>query len=744
MPPKNRLVFGGVFFVFFLLLTPLGVFNPWIPPHTQTGYYSVTQIDGGDDSGYYAYLRSAFFDGDLDFINEIPYVHAERLTPTGYTFNNWQIGQALLFLPFFLIGHALALLYGALGYPVAADGYSAPYYLSTAIASATWGFAGLLLVQRMLRTWAGPRAADIATLALWIGSPLLYFTFIRQRMAHTVEFFAAAAFLFAWLQLRKSENRWHPVMLGGLLGFLCSVRILNVVFFALVAADLFFNVVKDEREFLSERLRKAATHFALFSGGFLLLLLPQLVCWYQLNGMPLPPRHLHFAGEGLAGFSFAAFFANFAALFWGARWGLLFSMPLALIGLLGLFLGKKDLDGARPALLVYLGSLITVILLYPEDSASYGQRHLISALPVFALGLALFIERFSAPQVVWRSVLAGVVLLAGLQYFMIAQYKVTLPYNHPEFSLTALGNIPQLLWERSDLLLRSTNFVRLLFLPNPEGADYRDVLFMGVFPLLQFAFLFLAGWVFVRADPRKAPLENPKIRMALAGSCSLLLVGVILWTAPVKSERDIEIRKTYLDRIRQGDSLLKQGQVMHARTAYKEASRLMPDHWKPYFKIAVTYNMQGKLHMANTFYEQGLRLNPGHSIALTNFGSNLYFRHKLEEAEAKLLAALRAWPHNKNAYNVLAQVYVRQNRLEEAAKLLDAVLKFDPAFGAGHANLAVVYTMLNQHDKGKAHLEKARQQGVQGEGVQQLIDFYNKAGSTTAESAQAQPETASP
>ncbi len=97
MTKKNLLILGGSFYFVFLLLTPLGIFNDWVPPSFQTGYYSATVIDAGDDAGYYAYLRSLFFDGDLDFINERNYAHAEKLTPTGYVFNNWQIGQAVLF-----------------------------------------------------------------------------------------------------------------------------------------------------------------------------------------------------------------------------------------------------------------------------------------------------------------------------------------------------------------------------------------------------------------------------------------------------------------------------------------------------------------------------------------------------------------------------------------------------------------------------------------------------------------------
>ena len=95
-----HLILIGTFFFFFLLISPLGVFNDWIQPTIHKGFFSITQIDPGDDSGYYAYLRSIFFDGDIDFFNEIFYAHIERFTSTGYVFNNWQIGQSILFFPF--------------------------------------------------------------------------------------------------------------------------------------------------------------------------------------------------------------------------------------------------------------------------------------------------------------------------------------------------------------------------------------------------------------------------------------------------------------------------------------------------------------------------------------------------------------------------------------------------------------------------------------------------------------------
>ena len=148
-------------------------------------------------------------------------------------FNNWQMGQAILFLPFFLVGHALAHLYQGLGYPVTTDGYSAPYYLSTAVASAAYLFAGLIFVYHTLRMFIGKRLSMLVTLSSWLASPLLYFSFIRQRMAHTAEFFLASILIYIWIRFRQSREPIHYLLLGTVLGLLCMTRVINIAFFAL-------------------------------------------------------------------------------------------------------------------------------------------------------------------------------------------------------------------------------------------------------------------------------------------------------------------------------------------------------------------------------------------------------------------------------------------------------------------------------------------------------------------------------
>jgi len=721
MSKKNLLILGGSFYFVFLLLTPLGIFNPWVPPSLQTGYYSATLIDAGDDAGYYAYLRSVFFDGDLDFINERNYAHAEKLTPTGYVFNNWQIGQAVLFLPFFLIGHLLALVYDTLGYPVAVDGYSAPYLLATAVASGTWLFLGLIFVFQLARKFASEQVALITALSIWLASPLLYFTFIRQRMAHTLEFAVSAWLLLAWLRWRKSKSLPAHAVTGGILGLLCMIRVINVAFFALFVVDFLVLLWADKSEILSARIRNHLTRFAVFSAGFLLIMLPQFYCWYQLNGMPFPPRHMKFAGEGLAGFAPLDYLKNLAALLWNPKWGLVLSMPLALLGFLGLCI-KNEI---RLAALAYLAGLISILLLYPEDSASYGHRHLISALPLLALGLARSLQWCFDRNKIWPLAVGFVGLAVLGQYFMVVQYKVSLPYNHPQFTWEALGNIPHLIFERTGQLLRSTNFFRLMVVDNSGETDFRDVLFTFIFPLTQMIVLSLIGWMAFRIFSHYKSF-SPKTLLRSGVFASLVLMAIVAWAAPTKSEKEIKTRQTYFKHMREGDRQMAKNDMSHARKAYKDAARLQPSLWNPYFKIGATWNVQGRLDEANRFYAKGLKLNPRHPVALTNFGSNLVFMGKFQEAESKLKAAIRSWPSNKNAYDVLAQALVKANKPEQAVAMLKQALAIDPNYGPGHANLAVVYTMLKKHKPAQVHLNRAIQLGVQSRGMDQLIEYYKK------------------
>ncbi|MBT6346231.1 MAG: tetratricopeptide repeat protein [Nitrospina sp.] len=729
MTQRNGLILGATLFLTFLLLTPLGIFNHWIPPDIHKGFYSVTTIDGGDDAGYYAFLRSVFFDGDLDFFNELNYVHSEKIMSTGYVFNNWQMGQALFFLPFFIIGHWLALFYQEMGYPISVAGYSAPYYISTAVASVTFLFAGLMLVFKTLHSFIDKRFALLVSLCIWLASPLIYFSFVRQRMAHTLEFFLASALIYAWVHFRLSRDPVRYAVLGALLGFLCMTRVINIAFFALFAVDLIWRFRSDWKVNAPETMKIIMILGAAIGGGFFVVMLPQIIAWYQLNGVPFPPRHMKFAGEGLSGISFLPALKSAGALFFSPQWGLFFSMPLAVAGLMGLFLRNEWLKDILPALLAYLAGIFSVLILYPEDSASYGHRHLISALPVFALGLGNLLHRIAESRFKWGIRLAIFMCISSvfLQYCMLVQYKVTLPYNHPEFSLEVLRTTGELITHRPDLLTRSSNFFSVLFLSHSKPWDYLDGLFLLIFPILQLAGLAVVLFFMKGGLSRfQALVLSPKFMLGKSVVISILLLTIVMVSAPTKTQSEISDRMKYKDAFKNAEMNLRSGKIIEARDDFMQASARIPQAWKPYFMIGQTWQARGNIDEANRFYLQALVYNPSHSPTLTLLGNNYKRLGNTDDAEKTLRSAIRAWPLNLQAYDSLAQVLATQGNREEAIEMLNYAVQINPSYGPGHVNLAMTYHSLNQEEKSKYHLGRAIALGMQGPVVDQVKSMIFK------------------
>jgi len=729
---KKLLLIGGIFYLLFLLLTPLGLFNNWIPPLTHSGYYSVKTVDGGDDTGYYSYIRSIFFDGDIDFINERYYAHINRFNSTGYVFSNWQLGQAVLYLPFFLAGHLLALLYGALGYPIKADGYSSPYFLATAIASATYLFAGLMIMSRVLKKIVDERIAVIASVSLWMASPLLYYTFIRQRMAHTTEFFLAALFVMAWLNYRKSNNKYHHAVIGACLGLLCLVRLINANYGVLYIVDMAFLYFAGRNSVNSIKVTDYLSNALYFIALFLVFLLPQFVAWNQLNGFIISSYLTETLKNQAIETSTSSVMlgSKLYDLLFSAKWGLVVATPLWFAGLIGLFISGPVSKGIRLASLASIVSLIVVMLSFVESDA-YGNRYFIAAAVLFTIGLANLLHRCFSRKV--TSYIAQVFIAACVisQYFMIVQYKVILDYNHPTFSIEALSRSFHILLDHPLLLLRSTNFFRLMSFDHAEW-NYLDGLYLLIFPLAQF--VCVIGVLFLFRSSMQSGfilkiIARPKNVILTGIFSSIVLVILVVSVAPDKSIQEIEKRVTYKQLLSSGDSFLAKRDYKSAQLSFDQASSLMPHLWTPYFKKGIVFGSQKKFKLAEQEYSKAIEIYPDHPSLLANYGATLAILGENDKAGPFLRNAIRQLPNNYSPYNSLAQVYLGQQKTEKARDMLLLAIRVNPSFGAGHANLAMLYVIMNDLEKAEVHLEKALGLGLRNsmtENLKKVLKSLNK------------------
>jgi hypothetical protein len=377
------------------------------------------RLRGADEIEYFAHLRSLVFDGDLDFENEYRHFYERdpqglaafkstfldrREQATGRPINFAPIGTAMLWSPFYLAAHGGVRAARALGSGLAADGYSTPYVAAVCLASAVYAFAGLLLTHRVLRRWAGvsEAAATLSVLALWLGSPLLYYVTLAPGFAHACSLFATALVVLLFLRARDGAQdrprlaEW--ALVGAAVGLAALVREQDGLLIVIPGTWLLLQL----RRSPSLALRRgAATALAAA-----LVFTPQLLAYHALNGRFGPSR--------LVGRKMRYHSPHLLEVLFDPAHGLFFWAPLLALAAAGLVLALRRRSPPREVTaLLALGlaaqAWINGSIESWSQAGAFGSRRFVGITIVFAWGLALLVEAV-LPRV-GRTAAAGVLAL---------------------------------------------------------------------------------------------------------------------------------------------------------------------------------------------------------------------------------------------------------------------------------------------------------------------------------------------
>lgn len=464
---------------------------------------SLPRIYATDEVQYFAYLRSLYFDGDLDFRNE--YEHfaqiGERQRPpdpavrnallradaqnpnptTGKLRNVAPVGSALLWAPGFALADAGVLLANALGAGIARDGFARPYIWAVCLMSALYALGGLLLSYRLARRFAGAFAAALATIAIWLATPLLMYTYILMPWSHPAGFFLFALFLTLWMRIYHSQagedsvtqshkgskvpgetsptlassrlhvkkpasvirQQWRTWALLGLVGGLMTITREQLGLLLLIPAlDGLIHYVNYLRAKDWRAARGLLTRHALFLALFALALVPQLLVYQVLNGRPAPSATVggklvwcspHFI-DTLVDFdprpsSLCPIAGDISAGFAPFAHGALLWSPILAPALLGLLALARQ--SRRVAALLLVGFLAQTYINGAFGTTwhltrSFGFRRLIECTPIFVLGLAALLEWWGARGRRWLP-LALAALLIYWNIGLIAQWAFVRP-----------------------------------------------------------------------------------------------------------------------------------------------------------------------------------------------------------------------------------------------------------------------------------------------------------------------------
>lgn len=365
------------------------------------------QVAGIDPVGYYAWAHSIFFDHDLDFTNDYQAFHVGDRdddsyltiggmeTPIGRVGNVFAMGAGLLWIPFLMVAHLMASMGDG-----PANGFGQIYFTAVSFANLFYGCAGLFLMFGALRRWFSDGVAGGASIAAWMCSPVLYYTFAQVTMSHACSFFGVALALYAWARWREQDEWWKWGLIGIAVGIATIIRWQNITVALVIAVDILG--------------RRDLKHWpkALASGlGALIAFSPQMIAWKVLYGSFLTVPQ----GSGFMQWTRPDVFMPLFSL----KYGLITWTPLCGLGIIGMFLLPKERRLVFGALLVAFAVQMYVQFATGDAGWSFSSRRMCNLVPFFAVGMALVYTRV---RVDWRIAVGVVSLFAVWNYLFVLQY----------------------------------------------------------------------------------------------------------------------------------------------------------------------------------------------------------------------------------------------------------------------------------------------------------------------------------
>jgi hypothetical protein len=365
-----------------------------------------------DVSGYYFYLPSIFIYKDLKKVGfkqkiQDQYSPASSSYQT-YTFANgnevmkYSGGMALIYSPFFGLGHIGAKLMGA-----PKDGFSKPYQLAIAIQSVLIAILGLLLARLILLRYFTDHVTALALISIALATNYLEYASISGAMTHNYLFTIYTAVILLTIRYYDKPGAGGAITIGALCGLAVLVRPTEMI---IVFIPLLWNINLSDWKSRVEHFIKRKQHVA----GFLLGAIPvgfiQMAYWQYVTGHWFVYSYEEQGFNWLNPHLIKGLFNTRAGWF-------VYSpiMALSLIGFYHLWRHKRFLFAAI-GIVSFFGMYINFAWDQWTYGGSLGQRALIQLYPVLMFALAAFYEQMLKNK--WSKYLLYIIISACL-YLMV-------------------------------------------------------------------------------------------------------------------------------------------------------------------------------------------------------------------------------------------------------------------------------------------------------------------------------------
>lgn len=374
---------------------------------------------GYDANGYYAWARSLWFDGDMDFRNDFAFV--ARTQPPGSRDpfvaalleadaagrgpdNVFNCGTGLAALPAMAIASGLDRIRVAVSGGPPASPFSPWYVFAFQIMHAAYGVGALMLARTLAARLYGRHAANVGSWGAMLCGPPVFYLLFEPGMSHLAGAFFGSVCAVSWAStFAPGGTRAAPerprvglaAVAGLAAGFATCVRPYNLPLGLLLVEPAVRAVLSsNRRRDFGPAMAWSAVGLAGAAVGFA----PQLAVWRAQYGTWL---------GNPTGFRFLPWPPFAHLVLFGARHGLFQWAPLYLAGLVGLVFSACRLPSAgapwsrsrfRSAVRRRVAAGLLAVFLgvtymygcwwYYWLGSAFGQRGYVDLAWLFAVGLA--------------------------------------------------------------------------------------------------------------------------------------------------------------------------------------------------------------------------------------------------------------------------------------------------------------------------------------------------------------------
>lgn len=342
-----------------------------------------------DVFGYYLYLPLKFIYNNLGLHNDAvihsiidkynntaTFYQAIRM-PEGNYVMKYSMGMSVFYLPFFIIGHVIAILFD-----YQTDGFSLPYQYSIFVGSIIYTIIGIIVLAKVLIQFFNEKiSALVLIIIVFATNYIVHITMYGQNaMSHNYLFTTYALILWLTIIWNKSHKIKHAIFLALICGLTILSRPSEIV--CLLIPILWG--VYDKKTAIDKIKLFVIYKYQLILFVIILLIIgsSQFIYWKIQTGKFLFNSYGGNAGEG-----FEFFRPYIFEVLFSFRKGWLIYTPVMIFALFGfVFLYKRN----KPIFYTILIFFIFNLYIFSSWSCwwyaqSFSQRSLIQIYPIMAL-----------------------------------------------------------------------------------------------------------------------------------------------------------------------------------------------------------------------------------------------------------------------------------------------------------------------------------------------------------------------